>query len=151
MTYKVARSTCTSCHLIKPRTMMSQRTIEVAANKPRASINPSKGFSSTREYVSSKREKKIWVCNSCLAAQRERDMKSAEETGTVMMAILWLIMGGLGIGLMKNGEAGFGIAMILSMVFLNWAVYSKNTPYAKRKAAKEDKTQNKINEENRIC
>lgn len=57
---KIAQSTCTVCHVIKPRTEMQQKTkSEYSGNS--IGINK-KGATSGRVY---NRQKKYWICNTC--------------------------------------------------------------------------------------
>lgn len=57
----IAKSACTVCHTIKPRTEMTQITQRVASGQSIGMHTKRKGFSA-RQYYSNK---KVWVCNEC--------------------------------------------------------------------------------------
>lgn len=72
----IAKSTCTACHEIKPRTEMTQINKTVASGHSIGAHTQQKGFSA-RQYYSTK---KVWICNEC---------NSKRKTNAVVSFIFW--------------------------------------------------------------
>lgn len=67
---KIAKSTCTLCHNIKPRTQMRQVSKTVRSGHSIGGNTSHKGISA-RQYYSKKKE---WVCNECYVASRGKGL-----------------------------------------------------------------------------
>jgi hypothetical protein len=80
---KIAKSACTVCHEIKPRTEMKQVTRTAASGHSIGGNTNRKGISGRQYYKKTKQ----WVCDDCRAKQKSNSL--------VTIIFLALVIGGL--------------------------------------------------------
>jgi hypothetical protein len=83
---KIARSTCTECHRILPRTQMQQ--VEESYHSGNSwGFNKKGQFSGARAYT---RKRKRWVCDDCLA--QDNGLSIWQQLGLVFGGYLLLLL-----------------------------------------------------------
>ena len=71
---KIAQSTCIKCHGIFPRTEMQQEVIgEHAGTSFGLSKNLKQGSTSRGSFRVYRRNRKVWVCNSCIEEKNKSE------------------------------------------------------------------------------
>jgi hypothetical protein len=80
---KIAQSTCTVCHVIKPRTEMQQKTKSEYSGNSIGMNN--KGTTSGRLY---NRQRKYWICNACA---KNESSNSGVWAWLLIGAVGWMI------------------------------------------------------------